>query len=391
MNAPKMPQSGECKTKLKILYIDHAPVMGGAEHSLLALLTQLDRSRFEPVLASTRGTKLAEEAGRIGIKVKHPSLEQLRSVRNPATVFWRTSKGVAELVRLIRSERIDIVHANVMRSSIYGAMVSRLTKTPLVWHVRDIHRERSYLQIMSKLADRIVAISAAVKDSLPQWAHSKTSVVYNGLNLSEFDSSKEDGAGFRRDIGVADGEFLVGNVGWIAPWKGQRLFLEMASRIAGEKNNVRFVIVGDAADNRYADFCRQLRAYADEKLGERVIFAGSRRDMARVMAGLDLLVHCAKDEPFGRVLIEAMAMEKPVVAIHGGGADEIILDEVTGFLLPKGDVDALVRSVLTMEADSSLARSMGHEGRERVVSSFSLDTHVCHIERIYESIALRRK
>jgi glycosyltransferase involved in cell wall biosynthesis len=109
----------------------------------------------------------------------------------------------------------------------------------------------------------------------------------------------------------------------------------------------------------------------DLGLRDRLIFMGGRSDMPTVMAGLDLLVHTAIDEPFGRVLIEAMASGRPVVATRGGGVPEIVRDGVTGYVVPPRDPDALAARIRTL-ADPDLRSRMGRRSRERAVALFGL-------------------
>jgi glycosyltransferase involved in cell wall biosynthesis len=178
----------------------------------------------------------------------------------------------------------------------------------------------------------------------------------------------------------------VGNVGWLAPWKGQREFVEACALIAQTCPDARFVLVGAASDPRYEMYARELKIFAEEWLGDRLIWAGARPDIANVMAALDVLLHCAEREPFGRVLVEAAAMQVPVIAFRGGGPDEIVEDGQTGYLVEPHDVHAMARAATSVLANEQCRRAMGRAGRARALALFAPERNVHLIEDIYSRL-----
>ena len=129
---------------------------------------------------------------------------------------------------------------------------------------------------------------------------------------------------------------------------------------------------------------RYLEQLADQLgLSDRVVFTGPRQDIPRIMVGLDVLVHCAHTEAFGRVLVEAMAAETPVVATAVGGIPEVIEDNQTGLLVDEGDVEGVGMAVLTLLKDAARRREMGRKGRTRVENHFSLEAHVEQVQNLY--------
>lgn len=369
--------------RIKILYVDHATALGGAEHSLLLLLKHLDRKAFIPLLACREGP-LAQEARALGIQVEIVPLERLRGVYNPLSLFGRYWRGVSSLRALIKRERVNLVHSNVMRASLYAAAAARLTGALFLWHVRDIHRERWYSWLLCcRLADRAIATSQAVARSLP--CSSKVEVVPNGLDLEMYDPHLE-GVTFRQELGLPSDLPLVGIIGRIRPWKGQALFLEAASRMAGQNPQVRFLVVGETIfPGRH--YLRELKELALRLgLGERVIFAGHRQDIPQVLASLDILVHCSQAEPFGRVMVEGMAMAKPIVAFADGAVPEIVKDGKTGLLVPPGDVKALARAILSLLGNREQRQEMGRRGRERVEANFDVRPLTRRVEEVYRSL-----
>lgn len=364
---------------VKILYLDHATALGGAEYSLLLLLKHLDRKAFTPLLACREGL-LAQEARALGIQVEIVPLERLRGVYNPFLLLGRFWRGVSSLRVLIEREGVDLIHSNVMRASLYAAAAAKLAGVLFLWHVRDIHTQRWYSWLLCRLADRAIATSQAVTRPLP--CSSKVEVVPNGLELEIYDPRLE-GVTFRQELSLASDVPLVGIVGRIRPWKGQTLFLEAASRVASQDSRVRFLVVGETIFpgrpclEGLKDLAQRLG------LGERVIFTGYRQDIPRVLASLDILVHCSQAEPFGRVLVEGMAMAKPIVAFADGAVPEIVKDGETGLLVPPGDVGALAQAVLSLLGNGEQRQEMGRRGRERAEANFDVRPLTRRVEEIY--------
>jgi glycosyltransferase involved in cell wall biosynthesis len=181
---------------------------------------------------------------------------------------------------------------------------------------------------------------------------------------------------------------VVGYVGQIAPWKRIHDVITAFGRVATEAPSTRLVIVGAAKfrpENR--DYLDRLRRQAVEKgLGDRVVFTGDQADVERVFRSLDVLVHAAEREPFGRVLVEAMAQRVPVVAVADGGVPEIVRDGETGFLVPGGDTAAMSARVLELLRSDDLRRRMGERGRARVVECFRTDRAAKDLVEAYRAV-----
>lgn len=370
----------------RILYVDHADLMGGAEHSLLRLMAGLDRSAYEPALACTADTPVADAAEAAGIPIYPVELKRLRHQRNRLALARTWYGGVNQLWRLIRQNEVRLVHSNVMRASLYAAPAARLAGIPFVWHVRDIHHERIYICLMSQLAQRIVAISLAVTTPLPDSVAGKTRIVPDGLDLSRFVRDETARQSARADLGVGQDELLVGNISWLSPWKQPDVFVQMARQVAEAIPDSHFVVVGAAAHPSHQEFVDTLKRQAQAALGSRCIFAGAQSDIPRVLAGLDLLVHTSRAEPLGLVIIEAMAMGLPVVAFADGGVPEIIIDGETGRLVATGDIPELASAVVDLLRSPELRMAMGVAGKSRAAAEFDVEHMVRRTEAVYAEL-----
>jgi glycosyltransferase involved in cell wall biosynthesis len=367
---------------IPILYVDHAEGLGGAEHSLLLLMRHLAAERYRPLLACNPGP-LAAAAQAQGVAVHALGLDRLRGHLDAP---WRLLRGGAELSRLIRRENVALVHSNVMRASFYAALASRLAGRPLVWHVRDIHGPAApggswYPRLMCCLAAQTVAISRAVADALP----CGSTVVYNAVELGRFDP-QADGAALRRHWKVPPEAALVGTVGRMQPWKGHHLFLQAAAQVRDRHPAARFVIVGGRVFAADADYPARLEQMAQELgLDGRVIFAGQRDDVPDCLAAMDVFVHCARAEPFGRVVAEAMAAGRPVVAFADGGVPELV-GEVGGVLVPAGDVAALAGALCGLLSDAGRRQLLGQQARRRAEELFAARQMARQVEEIYDRL-----
>jgi glycosyltransferase involved in cell wall biosynthesis len=178
----------------------------------------------------------------------------------------------------------------------------------------------------------------------------------------------------------------VGSVGRLVRWKGHDVFLAAMARVMEDDPTARAVIVGaEGATPDSVGVENELRALAaDLGIADRVVFTGYRADVSDVMAAADVVAHSAvRPEPFGRVVTEAMACARPVVATRGGGVLEIVDDGVTGTLVAMGDPGDMARGILGLLADPARAAAMGRAAREAVRTRFSPEQHLAGVEAAY--------
>ncbi len=360
-----------------ILFLDHAPALGGAEQSLLLLLKHLHRSPWQPHLACIGGP-LADRAAALGVPVHTVPMPRLRrSLRAP----FNWTKGVWAIFRLARRIGARAIVANTVRSAFYAAPAARLSGTPFIWYMRDFWlseerprhpwADRQGKRLLCAAAARVIANSRATAIHLP--CSGKVTIVYNGLEVERYDPAM-DGMPFRQQYRVPHDAPLVGMVGRLRPWKGQDRFLQVLARVREWFPDLWGIVVGGTPFGVLDDYPQRLQRLAAELgLEKRVVFTGHLDDVRPALAAMDVFVHPGDPEPFGLVNIEAMAMKKPVVAFAHGALPEIVVHGETGLLVPPGDPEAMASAIADLLRAPARRNALGEAGRRRLEACFRSD------------------
>jgi glycosyltransferase involved in cell wall biosynthesis len=295
------------------------------------------------------------------------------------------------LLWLAKCFRVDLIHANNEPFCNRAALlVAKVLQIPCICHIRGGDHEGSQLmQWTYSLPDHFISVSHWVAKSLQENLHiaaNKISVVYDGIALEKL-NIHADGTQFRDAYHVADDDFAVGLVGLLIPWKGQVLFLEAAKLLRSKIPCLKMLIIGGTPDDciAYEDLLRQ--RVKDEQLTEMIIFTGHISSMETVYNGLDVVLSAStQPEPLGTVVIEAMAMGRPIIAPNHGGAAEMILHDETGLLFDPGDIQSLANAIEKLCCSKSLRVKLGENARSVALKSFAVEDHVRHIQNIYQQL-----
>ena len=374
-----------------ILFANHSGRISGAEQSLLVLLRVLADGPYRTVCAGPPTGPFQEAVSEIGCRTVGAPFRRLYKTRNPLSLCGEAAHQawvVRSLCKAIRRTQPDLLHSNSTTAHLAGAIAAKAMRIPSVWHVRDVVPLGALGYLLGRMSDRIVAISHAVARTVRRYASaSQIDVVYNGIDARAFAASARPGA-LRAELGLPPSAALVGMVGQLVPWKGHRVFLEAMSRIAGSVRHANGILVGSDLFGDHPEYVAELHALPRTMgLSDSVHILGYRRDVATVMADIDVLMVPSVNEPFGRVALEAMSLRKPVVASDSGGLPEIVVNEVTGRICPTGDAAAFGDAVVELLTNGRLAVQYGVAGRGRVTTVFSADRMAQSMARIYEELA----
>ena len=293
--------------------------------------------------------------------------------------LWGFLSEVPRYIRLLRRERVDIVHGNTSASRRSVLQAVQLLGLPYVQHVRNPVRP-PIDQYGFRIATRIITNSDAVAAELRsdrRFAH-KTLTIHNAVDLSRYEDVDD-----RRGELEAGHRPIIGFVGQLVARKGVTTAIRAMPAILKEVPDALLVIVGCAPpkEEEYERECRMLA----KGLGlESVVrFVGYHRDIPAWMRTFTVFTLPTRSEPFGKVVIEAMAASRPVVVTDVGGIPEIVSSPALGTLVPPDDPDALARSILRYLAEPALAKSVGDRAATHVRANFALESMMRRLEHLY--------
>lgn len=314
---------------------------------------------------------------------------------------------LTRLVREIRRSSPDVIYLNT--SALVGpALAARLVGVPVVWHVREWLGDDALAfvncQLISRLANMVIANSDFVASQFARLGTVRR--VYNAVDVTEFDPSSFCKEQVRQELGLDPARPVVGMVSVITRPKGHWVLLDAAPEILRHYPNTVFLVIGGAPLPEGYDrtlrarlrralgrCCDQARAFEEDVqragLTPHFRFLGFQEDVPRLLTAMDVLVFVpVAPEGFGRPLIEAGAMEVPVVASDLGPHREIVMDGETGLLVTPKDPRALADGILTLLRNPTYAHRLGENARRRVSTKFSLVDYVSDIEQVLEQIRL---
>lgn len=396
----------DSKEKLRVLYVDHTAKLGGGEIAIRNLIQALSTSSIEPVFLSFEEGPLVDQL-RDSVSVHVIVLKKSVASASRQSLGFASILKIGELVaiaqhirqvtRRMRELKVDLVHTNSLKSDIIGGIAGRLAGLPVVWHVRDriapdylpTHVVRVFRALSKVIPTFVIAVSEASLATIISTRDgaalsSRAAVLYDGLSAAALAGSTTSSESTSTPN---DRPRRIGLVGRICPWKGQHIFLQAASQVHKEFPDVRFEIVGAPlfGEEPYEQELRELTSKL--RLEDVVSFTGFVHDVPRRIAELEIMVHASTiSEPFGLVAIEAMAQSKPLIATRGGGIPEIVIDQVTGLLIPMNDADAMARAMITLLRNPGSGEQMGRQGRARVEAHFTLEQTVHDVEQIYRRV-----
>ncbi len=366
-----------CMKSYKILHVNHVSYLGGAEIALLDFLTYADRERYQPMVLAPEGA-LTSAVRALDIPcVPIPDLPGLNRY-----TFPRFLSRLPRLIRKIRHEAPDILYANTNFASFYTGLLGKFLNIPTIGHIRDIEPPGRMGRRLVRLNTRLLAISEAVQQFLRQEnvPQQQIACVYDGVDLQHYHPRTMTGRG-------AHARIILGIVGQIGRRKGHLVLLEAFHRLSQRYPRLELWIVGKEPQQSAEKYTEQLHRYIHAmELETSVTFLGFRSDIPALLEQLDILVLPSLQEPFGKIVIEAMAMEKPVVASEVGGVPEIVAHGKTGLLVPPQQVDPLYAALETLINTQTLRIQMGRAGRKRVEQLFSIHRTVERTEAVYEQI-----
>lgn len=374
---------------MKILFLDQSGKPGGAELCLLDIATHYRDHCLVGLLADGSFRELLEQH-QIPVQVLAKEVIQVQKASGWLQSLQSSRALLTPILNVARlSREFDVIYANTQKALVIGAIASLLSRRSLVYHLHDIvspdHFSASNRRVIITLANRfaslVIANSQASKTAFVSAGGKaeKTTVVYNGFRPERYQAAKVYRDRIRQELGVGD-RFVVGHFSRLSPWKGQHILIEALTCCPEE---VVAVFVGDALFGEQ-DYVKQLHQQVKFlNLEHRVHFLGFRSDVPELMAACNLIAHTSTaPEPFGRVIVEAMLCERPIIAAQAGGAAELIQHGVTGWLTPPGDASKLAAMINQCCTHREEAAAIAHQAWLQASQHFHVDIINQQIEKL---------
>jgi glycosyltransferase involved in cell wall biosynthesis len=346
---------------VNILILNGGRGWGGIESHTVTLASALAVRGHKVIVGCPRRGCVMKNAAEAGLSAR--DIE----VVNSADIF-----ALLKIISLASEENIEVIIANLGKEY-WPAAVAALVLGIKVIFVR--HQTDGLKSITRRLirrhVDRVAAVSIAVKDALVESGvpETKIGVIYNAVDLKRFDPSAVDRPGAKREIGLGPGDVVVGTAGKLETGKGVFELVRAAALLSKTRPSVKLLFVGDGPEK-----ARLIKEAERLSMRDRVIFAGLRSDMEKMYAAMDIFaLPSTCTEAFGMVIIEAMAMGRPVVATEIGGIPEIVKNGSNGLLVKPGDHVALAGALGRLMDDAGLSSCLSREGRSAVEQYYSVN------------------
>ncbi len=350
--------------------------MHGVKRLFAWMIPRFDPARFTVSLISLRKKDLSEDTlEQFGIDVTYMARHKFDPATYPA------------LLKVLRARRADLVHLHGYGATTFGRLCARTMGIPAILHEHANHGDTPWFQ---KVADRMLAphtdLALAVSASTAEFTTrarlmpaERTKVVYLGAPLDEFarTRSPHEIASARAELGIAPETMAIGTITRLMPAKGNEFLVSAVPAIVARHPHARILIVGEG------ELEAPLRAQAEALgLGDRILFTGFQRDVARALSALDILVFPSLWEGTPLTVFEALAMGKPIVATDADGLMDVLADGEDAMVVPRRDPAAIAAAVCALIEQPGKAEQLA-AGARRTGARYDIAAFVRKMERLY--------
>lgn len=371
--------------KTRILYFLTSAVRGGVEEHVLSLLRRVDRTRFEPVLVCPQAL----------LDAFAPDLASLPVMTIPLQVDtpWKPTHvwNLVRFYRALRRLRPHVVNVHLLRATFIGAPLAKLAGVPRViatnhgpepWRRGPIKGWYAIDRWVHRSVDLTIAVCSSAKEHLVRTKRldpASIVVVNNGREMDQYTPlAQADRDAIRGELGLMPDDAAIVVVGRLDIQKGHRFLLDAMPEVLRQHPEARLILVGDG------NLRERLETQVDVlEIRERVHFTGFRTDVRRLLGAADLVALPSLWEGLPLTVIEALAMQQPVIASAVNGVLDVITDEETGVLVPPGDSAALAKALVGLLDDPARAARLARQGRARVLERFAIDRQIAETVRWY--------
>ena len=373
---------------------------GSAQNTFLSCKELCDKYEIILVHGLSRESRMTDTEKRIiNERINQAKAQGILIIQLPSMVRsirpLKDFKAFLSLVQLILKEKPDIVHTHSSKGGFLGRLAAKVAGVPHIIHTPHGHVFYGHFgtlaskifmwveRIFSKFTDRVVALTDGEKNdyiNMSVCPPEKLLKIHSGVDVRKFMQANGNRVEKRRSLGLDQNEALIGFVGWLLPIKGPDYLLKAMDYVWDRHPEASLILVGKG------DMAVDLRAEALKKSANgKVKFLGWREDIDEIMTLFDLLVLPSLNEGMGRVLVEAMAAKKPVVASKVGGIPDLVMDGETGYLVPPADEKALAEGIKKLLDNPEKAKQMGMQGKEHC-HQFSIEAMIEKLDNLYSDL-----
>jgi glycosyltransferase involved in cell wall biosynthesis len=380
---------------IRILHIHTLPIVSGSGINTFLSMQGMDKTLYEVDLACAPGGRLIPL-----VEENHMEVRTFKNMVQPLRPF-KDTLALIDLTAFLRKNPYHIVHTHNSKAGFLGRLAAKLVGVPVIVHTVHgfaFHDEeplwrqmlfRNLERLASRWSDRMIFISQplidwALKDHIV--GEDKIAKIYSGIQLDKFHPVKsEEKDRIRSKWSLQKEEAVVGIVSKLWEGKGHTVLIEAFKLLKEKIKDAKLVIVGEGY--LYDELFRRV---GNNGLRDSVLFTGFQMDVSEIIATFDVAVLPSFFEGMGRVILEAMAMEKPIVASRVGGIPDLIDQGINGLLVRPGDARELADALERVLSDNGLAKKLGKEGRKKIKDQFSADVMVRSIEKLYRELLARK-
>lgn len=375
--------------KCNLLYVFDNMEFGGGERVFAQIINRLSVKKYKIMVACLPTGVFIEKIKGSGAQIKSVDM---RNRFNPGVIL--------QLARLMKEERVDIVHSQGARADFFARMAAKLAGTcnvvstvPMPVEGFDVNPIRKLIyKAFNRFSERFVDRFLVVSDALEKMMIEKHRIdpqrivkIYNGIEKDEYCISDEEivrrRSSLRTKANIGEDVAVIGVIGRLVWQKGFKYFIEAIPEVLKESKEARFLLVGEG------ELKSELKVKSKKlKLEDKVIFTGFRNDIKDVLASIDIFVIPSLREGLPVVLLEAMAMMKSIVATEIEGIMEVLESGVSGLLVPPRDTKAMAEAIIYMLTHKDRAVQMGFTARKVVTERFGVSTMVQKVEEVYEEL-----
>ncbi|OIP31387.1 MAG: hypothetical protein COW04_09840 [Deltaproteobacteria bacterium CG12_big_fil_rev_8_21_14_0_65_43_10] len=394
--------------KVKVLHVITRLDKGGSAENTLLTTIGLDKNKYDVVLIkgiSLESEMSAEERASLDEGLKQAEFEDVKLITVPSLIRRMNPildlRAFFRLYRIFLQEKPAIVHTHTSKAGILGRWASFFARVLIVVHTPHGHIFYGYYgkiktklfilveKLTASLTDKIITLTRKERDEHIQFNIStpdKFVVIHSGVSLEDFSKNLDNADELKKSLGIPITDSIVGTVGRLVEIKGHRYLLDAARLVLNKIANVTFLLIGDG------HLMTELISYASALgIKNKVIFAGWKSDIPQLINTFDIFALPSLNEGMGRVLVEAMAMGKPIVASDIGGIPDLVKDGANGILFTPRDVDAMAEAIIKLLLDRELRRKMGNEGKKLAYPAYDASVMVRKIEGLYKDLLKEKR